>query len=783
MNILTETQILYIEDDTMLSELFKTIMESLGGQVDIAITGDDGLARHAMQPYDLIVIDYQLPGMSGIHVTRKLLLNDPDLPIIMVTGQGSEQVAAQAIDAGVCNYVIKGNPQTYTTILPAMISQALKKSIAHKKILQENIVLRDAIDGLNEGFVYFDADDRLVLANQKISKLYPLVADFFKPGVSYEKILRTGVAKGQWGPNPGHIDDNLVAEQWIQSRLAYHRNPVGTFDFFIHNNRTIRVEETSTPLGGITGVRTDITELKNALTKLQESKELFRVTIDAMPNSLTLKNRDGAYLLVNKTFAQWMDMDQTSIIGQTASNIFPGHKIRLLQNDQQVLNTGQTITGEISLKFQDGKTRDIYFNKSPVRSSTGEIFAICTFIDDITQRKVLENKLHHAQKMEAIGQLAGGIAHDFNNLMAVMIGNLEPVLTEMDRQSPMRQQVQITMDAIDKGAALTQQMLTFSRQHSLSPDTINANTLVSETLQFITSTLDDLINISVDLSDDNHLITIDKSMFGNALLNLIINARDAMLDGGMITIKTTFCELNQDIIEQNGKPVNGRFVLITITDTGCGIDDGIADRVLDPFFTTKDVGQGTGLGLSMVYGFIQQSSGHLGISSNKNQGTVISIYLPIVNDNRVDDQRPKHISDLDFKNNTILLVEDNDAVRLTVSNSLQSLGYNVILAEDGATALKILETKNKTIDLVFTDITMSDNLSGIELAHYVYIHYKNIKVLLTSGYPDRIRNHESFDQLGLELLPKPYKRQQLSDAISRSLHRLHTMKPANKSPL
>jgi len=783
MNILTETQILYIEDDLVLSKLFKTIMESLGGQVDIAITGDDGLARHALQTYDLVVIDYQLPGMSGIHITRKLLESDPYLPIIMVTGQGSEQVAAEAIDAGVFNYVIKGNPETYKTILPAMISNALKKSIAHKKTIQENIILRDAFDGLNEGFVYFDADDRLVLANKQISKLYPLVADFFKPGVSYEKILRKGVAKGQWGPNPSHISLDQMAEQWIQSRLAYHRNPVGTFDYYIHNNRTIRVEETATPLGGITGVRTDITELKNALTRLQESKELFRVTIDAMPSSLTLKKRDGEYLLVNKTFARWMDMDQDSIIGQTASNIFPDDKKQLQLNDQQVLDTGQTITGEIILKFQDGKTRDIYFNKSPVRSSTGEIFAICTIIDDVTDRKELENKLRHSQKMEAIGQLAGGIAHDFNNLMAVMIGNLEPVLIEMDNPSPMRQQVQMAMDAIDKGTALTQQMLSFSKQHSLSPDTIDANKLVSQTLQFIISTLDDLIDINVDLSDDNHLINIDKSMFGNALLNLIINARDAMPDGGMITIKSTYCELNQAIIEQNGEPVDGRFMRIAISDSGCGIDDDIADRVLEPFFTTKDAGLGTGLGLSMVYGFIQQSSGYLGISSNNGNGTVISIYLPIVDDNRVDIKHPNNTIDLDFGNKTILLVENDDAVRLTVSNSLKNLGYNVLEVVDGAAALKILETNNNDIDLIFTDIVMPNNLSGIELAHYVYIHYKNIKVLLTSGYPDRIQNHESFDQLGLELLAKPYKRQQLSDAINRSLHGLHTIKPANTSPI
>jgi len=267
----SDIRILYIEDDESLCDLFKIAIEAHGHSVDLVYNGEGGLALHTAQPYDLLVIDYQLPDISGIDIARKLLIDDPNIPIVMVTGKGSEQIAAEALTLGVYNYVIKDSEKAYLELLPNIIGSALKRSAErHAKINDDN-VLSDAIEGMSEGFVYFDADDRLALVNTRIADIYPLVADVFVPGVSFEKCLRAGVERGQWGPN-----DDQDEEEWIQARLAYHFDPVGTNEFHTPDGRTIRVEEKKTSGGGIVGVRTDITELKEIEHKLRESQERFQ---------------------------------------------------------------------------------------------------------------------------------------------------------------------------------------------------------------------------------------------------------------------------------------------------------------------------------------------------------------------------------------------------------------------------------------------------------------------------------------------------------------------------
>ncbi len=241
---------------------------------------------------------------------------------------------------------------------------------------------------MSEGFLYFDADDQLVLANSRIDKIYPLVADVFVPGVSYETCMRAGVEKGQWGPTDGQDQ-----EQWIQDRLAYHHDPAGTFDFITSDGRTIRVEEKKTPLGGIVGVRTDISQLKEVERRLRDSDELFRVTVDAMPNALTLKGRNGRYLLVNKTFSSWLNSDPEELVGKTIENLFPENHDDIERLDQEVIKTGEEISCEMPVTYRDGVAREIAFSKSPIRSITGEIFAISTIARDITETKRTEKAL------------------------------------------------------------------------------------------------------------------------------------------------------------------------------------------------------------------------------------------------------------------------------------------------------------------------------------------------------------------------------------------------------
>jgi len=317
---LSDIRILYIEDDESLCNLFKVVIEAHGYSVDVTHYGEDGLALHATQPYDLLVIDYQLPGKSGIDIARRLLNDDPNIPIVMVTGKGSEQIAAEALVLGVYNYVIKDSEKVYLELLPNTISSALKRSAEHHAKINAEKVISDAIEGMSEGFLYFDADDRLALVNTRIADIYPLVADVFVPGVSYEKCMRAGVERGQWGP-----DNDQDEENWIQARLAYHFDPVGTFEFYTPDGRTIRVEEKKTAGGGIVGVRTDITKLKDVEQQLRDSQKRFQDFAEIASDWLWELDADLRYTFVSNAYLRITGRNPVEIIGKTRREMYQGY--------------------------------------------------------------------------------------------------------------------------------------------------------------------------------------------------------------------------------------------------------------------------------------------------------------------------------------------------------------------------------------------------------------------------------------------------------------------------
>jgi two-component system cell cycle sensor histidine kinase/response regulator CckA len=388
---------------------------------------------------------------------------------------------------------------------------------------------------------------------------------------------------------------------------------------------------------------------------------------------------------------------------------------------------------------------------------------------NITEQKTIEAQLRHSQQLEAVGQLTGGVAHDFNNLMAVMMGNLESAMDMSQTDSGLQAKIGKALSAVDKAAVLTQQLLSFSRRQILSPKVVDVRELISDTLIFLERTLGENIEIVTVFDDSVPQINIDSAIFGNALLNLALNARDAMPSGGTLTISASTVEMTGEHIGPGNEPVNGQYVLITVSDTGTGIDEGVIDRVMEPFFTTKEIGKGSGLGLSMVHGFVHQSDGYVDITSVQNSGSSISLYLPTAQ--KIDEDL-QHIETIDVKapgKKVVLLVEDDASVCDTVAATLSQLGYHVIIAEDGSIAMTILADNSTEIDLIFTDVVMPNNMSGIELAENVRAKRDDIKILLTSGYPDTIANDETFKSLGIELLAKPFKRAQLAAAVIRAM--------------
>jgi signal transduction histidine kinase/CheY-like chemotaxis protein len=379
-----------------------------------------------------------------------------------------------------------------------------------------------------------------------------------------------------------------------------------------------------------------------------------------------------------------------------------------------------------------------------------------------------ESQVRQAQKMEAIGQLTGGVAHDFNNILTVITGTIE-ILGEAVKDRPHLAQITNMMGAAAaRGADLTQHLLAFARRQPLQPRSVDVNALVIDAARLLRPTLGEQIEIESMLAHDSAPALIDPSQLSTAILNLALNARDAMPDGGKLTLETKNVVLDENYAAMNSEVNPGKYVLIAVSDSGMGIPASLLDKVFEPFFTTKDIGRGSGLGLSMVYGFVKQSNGHIRIYSEEGHGTTVKLYLPQAAG--VADALPAEadISEIERGDESILIVEDDALVREYVVAQISRLGYDTLAASNGAEALAIINGPER-IDLLFTDVIMPGSMNGRQLAIEAQKRRPKLKVLFTSGYTENAIVHHGRLDAGVLLLPKPYISYDLARLIRTAL--------------
>ena len=388
-------------------------------------------------------------------------------------------------------------------------------------------------------------------------------------------------------------------------------------------------------------------------------------------------------------------------------------------------------------------------------------------VEEISERRAAETALQQAQKMESIGKLTGGIAHDFNNLLQIISGNLQLLQAEISANPRAERRINTAMAGVQRGAKLASQLLAFGRRQPLEPKVINIGRLIGGMEELLRRSIGEAIEIETVVSGSLWNAFADPTQIENAILNLAINARDAMDGVGKLTIEVRNAHLDHAYAAQNPEVEPGQYVMLAVSDTGSGIPKDILEHVFEPFFTTKAEGKGSGLGLSMVYGFVKQSGGHVKIYSELGEGTTLRIYLPRVHDNE-DVAAPAEIVDEEGGSETILVVEDDDEVRLTVTDMLRDMGYKVLTARDAASAIPILESGVK-IDLLFTDVVMPGPVRSPELARKARERIPDIGVLFTSGYTENAIVHGGRLDPGVNLLTKPYTRQMLATRIRDAL--------------
>ncbi|WIW45170.1 ATP-binding protein [Bradyrhizobium sp. 62B] len=390
-----------------------------------------------------------------------------------------------------------------------------------------------------------------------------------------------------------------------------------------------------------------------------------------------------------------------------------------------------------------------------------------TFVRDITQKRAAEEQLVQSQKMEAVGQLTGGIAHEFNNMLTVITGTIEILADAVKDNPPLATITKLISEAADRGAALTSSLLSFARKQALQPADIDVNELLEELAKLLLATFDKKIEIVTRLDRNVWLAFADRGQLSSALLNLAINARDAMLDGGRLTLTTRNVVFGVREAVAVGAGYAGDYVEIEIADTGTGIPQAILERIFDPFFSTKEVGKGTGLGLSMVFGFVKQSGGGIKVASEEGRGTVFTIYLPKAEASAL---RPTGYDDRKIVGGkeTVLCVEDDRDVRHYVTVQLESLGYTVIPAANATEALAIA-AEGKPFDLLFTDIVMAGGMNGRELAEQMAAARPSLRILFTSGYAYDSLHTQGRATMGAPLLRKPYRKAELARMLRRCL--------------
>jgi signal transduction histidine kinase/ActR/RegA family two-component response regulator len=401
----------------------------------------------------------------------------------------------------------------------------------------------------------------------------------------------------------------------------------------------------------------------------------------------------------------------------------------------------------------------------------------------IAERAKMEKRLVQSQKLEAIGQLTGGIAHDFNNLLLVVIGNLDLLKDKVPPGSPELELVESSLTAALTGSELSNSLLTFSRQHAFKLETIDPKAIVDDQVRLLRRAMGRKVTLETTSSEDVFSVTADSAQLRCALTNLVVNARDAMPDGGAITVRMYNVTLTKQDASVADELAPGDYAVLEVADTGTGISSEKLSRIFDPFFTTKEVGKGTGLGLSMVYGFIKEMNGHIKVMSEVGQGTTFTLFFPRAAQLQkiaapalapADDLAPAR------KHKTILVVDDDDLVRKSVITQMKSLGYSTIEASGAAEALEIISSA-ESFDLLFSDIVMPGSIDGVELAHLARERRPGLRIMLSSGFPDLKSGRSSEDCYEQwQILKKPYRRSELQDALQGILgeNESHDAQPA-----
>ena len=725
-------RILILEDVPMDAELVEYELKRasipfLSQRVD----SRDGFL-HALEEFgpDLILSDYTLPRFDGMTALSLARERAPTIPFLIVTGSVNEETAVGCMKAGATDYLLKSN---LARIGPA-IEAALERSRAHAEKVQAETALaaserrfRSLVQNSSDLVTILAPDGTILYASDSAERIV---------GYAPRELVGSSLLS--------YLDGG--GAQTVREMLQHgngRTNGAGPIEFCLRraDGSPVWLEAVGTNLltdatiRGIVLNARDVSERKRADRELRESEERYRDLFDNASDLVCMATPDGSLLYVNHAWQegtgygeeeigpmQLLDLvhpDSRAFYSQVLDRVLKGERLDHVElvfvpkSDPPI-----TVEGNLSCTFKDGQpsvVRGIY--------------------RDITERKRVEEQLRRAERMQAAGKLAGGVAHEVNNMMTGVIGFSEFLLRSLEEGDPRRADVHEVIKAGTRAADVTRQLLAFTRQQFLQPQVMDVNTVVSDIEKMLRRSLGEDHVLELKLSPDAGQLRADRGQLEQVLINLVLNSRDAMALHGRVTIQTAPA-IWDEVYAQRHDGVElplGSYVMLAVSDTGCGMGPEVQARIFEPFFTTKAIGQGTGLGLSTVYGIIKQSGGFVWVYSEPDEGSVFKIYLPAAEALPLEEPPSETQVTPEGGSETILVIEDEDVVRNLASRGLRDQGYSVVEARNGAQALVYIKQHPGTVDLVISDVVMPE-LGGRELGESLALVEPGLPVLFMSGY-------------------------------------------------
>jgi PAS domain S-box-containing protein len=647
----------------------------------------------------------------------------------------------------------------------AVLGMSLAGAFADRRLREKDAQLTAAMNNMAQGLLMFDPQKRLILCNSRYVEMYGLSPNVVRPGCTIRELLQHHKEVGSLSEDVDQycaVLDAAVAEGKTTSTMENTAN-----------GRTIHTVSRPMADGGWVTTHEDVTERISAQRERDRNRDLLNLIVENVPITIFVKNAaDRRFILVNRACENEWGLPRSEILGKTASDIFPQAAAdEINQGDERLLKYSEPLYLDVhAIEMPRKGVRFVTSKRFVVRSTDYANQYLVGLVEDVTDRKMSEGRLRQAQKMETIGNLTGGLAHDFNNLLTVIIGNLD-VLQELTKNNPdQKRLVESVLEAGLRGAELTRQLLAFSRRQPLQPKITDLDDLIGKTARLLTRVLGENIRLNVQLEPNVGSILVDEAQTESALINMAVNARDAMPNGGTLTIKTSKLKVNGKGGNHPPEVIPGEYSVVEMSDTGHGMPPDVLARVFEPFFTTKPAGKGTGLGLSMVYGFVRQSGGYVSAESEVGEGTILKLYFPCSEAAAVErgadgvrqDAIPAARTEL------ILTVDDNPTVLATTVLQLEALGYQTLTARNAETALEMLD-RDTRVGVLFTDIVMPGTMSGKELAKLARIKRPGLKVVYASGFPG-IESTAGIDvDLDAPLITKPYRKSDLERVLNATL--------------